>query len=367
MAEKETTLAAPQKETDKQLVLLFKNVVVTSYGPIDTLNRTAPIYDPFILGLDKILQTIVEGHKVCEVRQDGSRVPLTRDNYNKGEMIATPIDKENGGCCGLPGNEGGGSSAGLPDMSGKTGRFLKVFLNAEKEPNAGWYSIKWEDIIDAPEIVDAETLKEYATLNHGHELVTDKKSGFMSPEDKTKLDKSHETMLATIKEAIPSVVKEINQSDENVNEFSAKKVRYDTHQTVDYVLTKLIEDNEKNKLRTFVFVFPTGLMSGPLPVKHMVPWGCTLQNVSAVCEHDGNKDVIISMERITEKDYEAGKDNAWYDITSDRIVLKPNNKVIPDTRLTVEDLHENEIIRLNVLQYTGGVSSLTVNLTVKMK
>jgi len=89
--------------------------------------------------------------------------------------------------------------------------------------------------------------------------------------------------------------------------------------------------------------------------------------VSAVCEHDGNKDVIISMERITEKDYEAGKDNAWYDITSDRIVLKPNNKVIPDTRLTVEDLHENEIIRLNVLQYTGGVSSLTVNLTVKMK
>lgn len=366
MAEETILAAAPQTEKDKQLVLLFKNVVVTSAGPVQTLARIAPIYEPFILGLDKILQTIVEGHKVCEVRQDGSRVPLTRENYNKGEMIATPIDKENGGCCGLPGGEGG-SGAGLPDMAGKEGKFLKVFIGPDNEPAAGWYSMKWEDIANAPEIVDIEKLKEYATLNHGHELVTDKKSGFMSPEDKMKLDKSHETMVNTIKESIPSVVKEINESDENVNEFAAKKVRYDEHQTVDYVLTKLLEDNEKNKLRTFVFVFPTGLMSGPLPVRHMVPWDCTLQNVSAVCEHDGNKDVIISMERITEKDYEAGNDNAWYDITSDRLVLKPNNKVIPDTRLTVEDLHENEILRLNVLQYTGGVSSLTVNLTVKMK
>lgn len=359
----ETKQEAPAVKK-KERNIVFKNVVVTSPGPIGSLKRVGPIYDPFILEIGKILETIVEGHNVCEVREDGVRTPLTRENYNKGELIVTPVPEDIGGCCGGEGGSGE-IGAGLPDFEGKQGRFLKVLTNPDAPNPIGWASLKWEDIIDHPDVVDAEVLTEYAKIGHAHELATKEVAGFMSAEDKTKLDNYEESTAKIIKEAIPSIVQTINESDKRENEFGSDKVRFDDHFTVEELLNKLKIENEANKERTFVFVFPSGLMDGPLPVYKLIDFDCTLLNMSAVCEHDGNKDVILSLERISEKDYEAGNENGWYDLTSDRLVLKPNNKVIPDTRLTVEKLNKGEVIRFNVLQNAGGVSTLTINVTVK--
>lgn len=349
--------------TKKQRNLIFKNVIITSAGPVAALDRIAPVYNPFILEIEKILRVIMEGHRICEYREDGVLTPLTRENYNKGELIVSPIPDENNGCCGGSG-EGGGIGAGLPDPTGKEGRFLKVLQDTEG-PIISWATLKWDDILNRPEVITSEDLKKYATLEHAHELASSEKAGFMSATDKDKLDKYEESTSKIIKESIPNIVKTINESDKGENEFGADKVRFDDHYTVELLLEKLKVENESNKERTFVFVFPTGIMDGPLPVYKLVDYDCTLLNMSAVCEHNGNKDAILSLERISEQDFENNIENGWYDVTSDRLVLKPNNKVIPDTRLTVEKLNKGEVLRFNVLQNGGGVSTLTINLTVK--
>lgn len=70
-----------------------KLVVIPSSGHIHVLaGIMGPINTPFYLSTDQIFELLNTGKQVSEVLEDNSRLPLTLDNYNSDNSIASTIN-----------------------------------------------------------------------------------------------------------------------------------------------------------------------------------------------------------------------------------------------------------------------------------
>ena len=69
-----------------------KLIVILSSGHIHVLaGIMGPINTPFYLTTDQIFELLNTGKQVSEVLEDGSRLPLTMDNYKSDNSIASTI------------------------------------------------------------------------------------------------------------------------------------------------------------------------------------------------------------------------------------------------------------------------------------